>query len=120
MRLSDAERKVMEVVWNEEGSPAKIIAQKLGESVGWKKTTTYTMISVCINKGYLRREDPHFQCYSIASRNQVAEWETDTLIANNYAGQPDLLVAALVNNKKLSADQLARIYESLKELEENQ
>lgn len=119
MRLSDAERKVMEVVWAEEGSSAKVIAQKLGEQVGWKKTTTYTMISVCIDKGYLRREDPHFHCFPLVSREQVAEMETDTLLTNNYHDRPDLLVAALVNSKKLTVDQLAGIYDAMRKLEES-
>lgn len=118
MRLSDAERKVMEVVWDSEGITAKELAQILDAQVSWKKTTTYTMISVCIKKGYLCREDPRFHCYSVMSREQVAQMETDTLLSNNYYDRADLLVAALVSSKRLSMEQLEELSRSLRELEQ--
>lgn len=118
MRLSDAERKVMELVWDSEGITAKELAQILDAQVGWKKTTTYTMISVCIKKGYLRREEPRFQCFGAVTREQVAEMETDTLLANNYYDRPDLLIAALVSSKRLSMEQLEELSKSLRELEQ--
>ncbi len=117
MRLSDAERKLMEAVWSADGSYAKDIAQKLTEQVGWKKTTTYTMITICIEKGYLRREDPHFRCYAIVPREQVVQWETDALISNDYNNRPDLLVASLVRAKKVSMEQLAQIYDTMQKSE---
>ncbi len=117
MRMSDAERKVMEVVWSAEGIIAKDIALHLGQDIGWSKTTTYTMISICIDKGYLRREAPKFHCYSIVSKQEVSMQEAQTLIDNSFDGSADLLVAALVRSKKLSIGQLARVYDAMRELE---
>ena len=55
-KLFDSERKVMEVLWEADAPlTAKEVAQKLGETVGWNKNTTYTVIKKCIDKGAIQR-----------------------------------------------------------------
>ncbi len=117
MRMSDAERKVMEVVWASEGCTAKDISLRLGEEIGWSKTTTYTMISVCVNKGYIRREDPKFHCFSKIARNDVSVQEATTLVNVAYRGAADELVADLVRNDMLTVKQLGKVYHALRKQE---
>ena len=119
MRLAETEHRVMNLIWEKEGITARELAEALGDIIGWSKTTTYTVISRCIEKGYIRREDPKFHCYSTISRQQVGEWETDELVYRNYNNRPDLLVASLLGRKKLSAEQIAGLYELLNQMDEN-
>ena len=51
IKLFDSELKVMDILWKEGDTSAKEIAEKLNEQVGWSKTTTYTVIKKCIDKG---------------------------------------------------------------------
>lgn len=118
MRLAETEHRIMNLIWDKEGITAKELAEALRISIGWSKTTTYTVISRCIEKNYIRREDPKFHCYSRVSRQQVAEWETDELISNNYNNRPDLLVASLLGRRKLSPEQMAGLYELLGQMDE--
>lgn len=118
MRLAETERRIMTLVWAQDGITAKQLVLKLQESIGWNKATTYTVISRCIEKGYLRRDDPGFHCYALVSREQVAEWETDALISDNYDDRPDLLVASLVDKKRLTRQQIDDLYAMLRELTE--
>ena len=119
MRLAETEHRVMNLIWDKEGITAKELAEALNARIGWSKTTTYTVISRCIEKNYIRREDPKFHCYSRVSRQQVAEWETDELISSNYNNRPDLLVASLLGRKKLSAEQMSELYKLLNQMEAN-
>ena len=119
MRLAETERRVMNLIWEKEGITAKELAEALHISIGWSKTTTYTVISRCVEKNYIRREDPKFHCYSQMSRQQVAEWETDELIRGNFNNRADLLVASLLGRKKLSAEQMGKLYELLNQMEAN-
>ena len=107
MRLAETEYRVMNLVWAEEGITAKNLAEVLRNSVGWSKTTTYTIISRCIQKGYIRREEPRFHCHSLVSRTQIGELETDTLIGRYYADCPEQLVKSMLDRGKLTAKQLA-------------
>ena len=106
MRLAETEYRVMNLIWAEEGITAKHLSEALRQSIGWSKTTTYTVISRCIQKGYIRREEPKFQCHALISRAQVGEQETDTLIEHYYSGCPETLVASLLACGKLSCAQL--------------
>lgn len=117
MHLTEAERKVMEVLWDHGDMTAKDVAQELKTRVGWSKTTSYTMLSRCEGKQLLSREEPGYRCIAAVSREQAAEWETEELLQNNYNGSADVLVAALVGQKKLSLKQLEKLYRQLSELE---
>ena len=106
MRLAETEYRILNLVWAEEGITAKNLAEALRHSVGWSKTTTYTIISRCIQKGYIRREEPRFHCHSLISREQVGEQETDALLGRYYADRPERLVASLLARGKITAGQL--------------
>ena len=80
MHLTIAERKVMETVWNGGDMTAKEIAASLKETAQWSKTTSYTMITRCVDKGYLLRQDPHYVCTAKVSREEVSRWETEELL----------------------------------------
>ena len=51
MKLFDSELKIMDVLWRKGKTPAKEIADELGQSIGWNKNTTYTVIKKCVDKG---------------------------------------------------------------------
>ncbi|MBP3412534.1 MAG: BlaI/MecI/CopY family transcriptional regulator [Oscillospiraceae bacterium] len=120
MHLTEAERKVMETVWSGGDQTAKEIAASLRETAQWSKTTSYTMITRCVEKGYLRRQDPHFVCSPKVSREDVSHWETDELLNNNFHGSADLLVASLVGQKKLSKKEVEKLYLLLQEIEDEE
>ncbi len=118
MHLTIAERKVMETVWNGGDMTAKDIAASLRETAQWSKTTSYTMITRCVNKGYLVRKDPHFLCSAKVSREEVSHWETEELLENNFSGSADLLIAALVDRKKLSKKDIDKLCKLVEDIEE--
>ncbi|WP_430126870.1 BlaI/MecI/CopY family transcriptional regulator, partial [Paenibacillus macerans] len=55
IKLFDSELKIMDVLWKNGDTTAKQIAETLKEQVGWNKTTTYTLIKRCIDKGAIER-----------------------------------------------------------------
>lgn len=118
MHLTEAERKVMEVVWENGTMTAKAIAAELSDRVKWSKTTSYTMVSRCVEKGYLIREEPNYACTAAYTREEVSHWETDELLQNNFYGSADLLAASLVGRKKLGLKEVEKLYNLLKEVED--
>ncbi len=106
MFLTDAERKVMVLVWKNGPQTAKALAAELDVSANWRKTTSYTMITRCVEKGFLRREAPNFTCSAVVSQEEVAHRETEELLENHFNGSASQLVASLVEQNKLSLDEL--------------
>ena len=109
MKLFESELKVMEVLWDEGEASAKRIAEVLKEQVGWSKTTTYTVIKKCVDKGAVERMDPGFVCRAKITREQAQRHETDELIDRMYGGRADRLVAALLDGGRLGTEEIERL-----------
>jgi len=117
IKLFDAELKLMEVLWKEGDTTAKRLAEILGEQVGWSKTTTYTNIKRCIDKGAIIRCEPNFICRALVSKEQAQEYETTELINKMYNGAADQLVASILGRQKLSGEEIKRLKQIVNNLE---
>ncbi len=116
MKLYDSELKVMEVLWDRGEASAKTIAQILAEQVGWSKTTTYTVIKKCLDKGAAARTDPGFVCRALISRQQAQAYATDELVDKLYGGAADKLVASLLGRKRLTEEELDGLKKLVEEM----
>ena len=109
IKLFDSELKIMEILWKGGETTARSIAETLKEQIGWSKTTTYTVIKKCIDKGVVNRKEPGFVCRPLITKEQVQEFETRELIYKMYDGDADRLVASLLNSQKLSMDEIQHL-----------
>ena len=114
-----SELKVMNVLWNNGDTPAKTVAKLLGESVGWKANTTYTVIKKCIDKGGIERIEPGFVCHPLIEKEEVQKAETGELLENIFDGSADRLFAALLGAKKLSDEEISKLKALVNELKED-
>jgi len=109
IKLFDSELKVMDVIWKNGNTTAKIISDILKEKVGWNMNTTYTLIKRCIAKGAIERIEPNFMCHALINKEQVQEQETAELINKVFDGSADLLFASLLSQRNLSHDEIERL-----------
>lgn len=52
-RIFDSELKILELLWDGGELTAKEIAALCAAQVGWSKTTTYTVLKKCVEKGLI-------------------------------------------------------------------
>lgn len=116
MKLFDSELKVMEILWRSGDTAARDIAEELGHTADWSKTTTYTVIKKCVDKGAVSRSEPNFICRAEISRREVQEYETSELIDKMYGGEADRLVASLLGSKRLSAEEIQNLKKLVEDL----
>ncbi len=105
-RLFDSEAKVMEIIWAKAPISAKEISLIAGDTIGWNKNTTYTVIKKHEAKGYIKRDDPGFICTPLVSRSEVQISEAETLVNKVFGGSRRALFSALLENEPLSEDEL--------------
>ena len=117
IKLFDSELKVMEILWKEGDTTAKRIAEILGKEIGWSKTTTYTIIKRCQEKGALKRRDPNWVCQPLITIEEAREYETSELINKMYDGAADQLVASILGSKILSKDEIKRLKQAISSME---
>jgi len=116
IKLYDSELKVMEILWRQGEATAKQIAQILAKEIEWSKTTAYTVIKKCIDKGAIERIEPGFICRALVTREQAREYETTELINKMYGGAADSLVASVIGNKNLSPEEIKRLKQIVNDL----
>ena len=109
MKLYDSELKVFDILWANGDTTAKKLSEILSEQVDWRKTTTYTVIKKCVDKGVVERQEPNFVCRARISREQAQEMQTTELINKMYGGMSDQLVASILWRKDLSAEEIQRL-----------
>ncbi len=117
IKLFDSELKIMDVLWKNGDTTAKRIAEILKDQVGWNKTTTYTLIKRCIDKGAIKRIAPNFVCHPLVTIEQARELETTELINKMYDGAADQLVASIIGRKNLSTEEIERLQRLVNNLE---
>lgn len=119
-KLFPSEIKVMEIIWDNGEITAKEIAAEMAKTAGWSKTTTYTVIKKCLEKGAVVRKDPGFLCVAAISREEIQAFETQELIDRLFGGAPDMLVSALINSGKISGEQLNALRNAIEKAAEKE
>jgi len=117
MKLFDSELKVMEILWKDGDTQAKRIAELLSKDIGWSKTTTYTIIKRCLEKGAIERREPGWVCHPLVSIEEAREYETTELINKMYDGAADQLVASILGRNVLSKEELERLKQAVRDME---
>ena len=116
IKLFDSEVKVMEILWQKGDTTAKEIARILGEEVQWSKTTTYTVIKKCIDKGAIQKQEPHYLCHALITKEETQAMETAQLVEKFFDGSTDRLIAALLGNRNLREDEIDRLKKMVEEM----
>lgn len=116
-KLQASELKVMNVLWREGDATAKHISDVMTAEYGWNINTTYTLIKRCIKKGAVERREPNFLCHALIPRETVQKAETEELIDRVYDGSAGSLCAALLGKERLSAQQIERLKQIVRDWE---
>ena len=117
MKLFDSELHIMNILWTDGDTTAKRIAEISKNEVGWSKTTTYTVVKRCIEKGAIERIEPNFICHALVSRAEAQAHETEELIDKMYDGSAEWLIASLLERKRISNEELEKLKRYIERIE---
>lgn len=115
-KLFNSELKILNILWKYGDTPAKEIVKILSKEIGWNKSTTYTMIKRCIDKGLIE-DKGKFLCHALINREEVQKYETAELINNMYDGSADRLVASLLDNGTLKKEEIEKLKDLINSVE---
>lgn len=106
-RLCTSDLRFMDLVWDNEPIPSGELVKKSQEKLGWKKSTTYTMLKKLSEKGMLKNDNSIVS--SLVSRETVQVYESEYVIDNAFSGSLPAFIAAFVSNKRLSDNDIKEI-----------
>ena len=111
VKIFDAERKLMELIWERGTVRAAELVPLAREKMGWNKNTTYTVLRRLTERGVLRRSDPGFEVTALVSREEAAESETKNLLSRLYSGSLKLFFSSFLEKEHLSREELDQLRE---------
>ena len=88
---------------------SKICFQKLG----WKKSTTYTMIRKLSQRGILKNEKTIVT--SLVKREEIQKYESEELIEKSFDNSLPAFLATFLEGKKLSKKEAEEIKKMIEE-----
>ena len=118
-RISEAEWVVMEVVWKQNPITALEVVQHLADRKEWQDQTIRTMLRRLIRKKALtyRAEGKVFFYAPAVSREQCVREESQSFLERVFGGAAQPLLVQLVQESRLSADDIAELKRILRDKE---
>ena len=95
------------IMWEHEPSTAVELARLCQDKLGWKRTTTYTVIKRLGERGVLKNENGTVT--SLVSREEAQATEIDQLVENKFGGSLPAFVAAFTKRQTLSDSELDQV-----------
>lgn len=115
MQITDAEWKLMDIIWERETLSAKEIVEIMMNNHDWNKNTTYTVIKRLISKNVIIRKEPNFICIPNVKREEAQHINTKSFINKVYNGSLKMLFNNFLDNEEISEDDLNEIMKIIKE-----
>lgn len=116
-KLSDAEWKVMEVLWDDAPRTMMEITNTLKAETGWSKHTVMSFLKRMEEKGALHYEEGVRAklYYPDLKKEDAVMQETEEFLDRVFHGKMGLMLNAMVQQKALSKEDLSELYEILEE-----
>lgn len=112
-KLFDSELKLMQILWEHGTISAKQVSLIAGETVGWNKNTTYTVLKKLEAKGFICREEPGFLCTALYTKEEIQQSEARSLLDKLFNGSKKALFSALLQDETLSDQEIRELREMI-------
>ncbi|MCP4709571.1 MAG: BlaI/MecI/CopY family transcriptional regulator [Planctomycetes bacterium] len=110
-KISEAEWQVMEVLWSRSPRTAHDIVKILSENTLWKPKTIKTLISRLLQKEAIgfNKEGRQYHYFPLLSQKKCIQAETKSFVARVYGGGLKPMLAAFLEDEKLTQQEILEL-----------
>ena len=106
-KIHESEYRFCLILWENEPVTAAMLVKLCQEQLGWKRTTTYTVIKRLGERGVLKNEEGLIR--SLVSKDQAQAGEIDELVEKKFEGSLPAFIAAFTKRQDMSAKELDEV-----------
>jgi len=119
VNLTEAEWNVMECLWEKSPRIGREIVSWLEDRMGWKRSTTLTLLRRMEEKGAVGSETIGVlkTFYPLITREQAAHQETEDFLERVYKGSIGMMLSAFTKKQNLSKSEIEELRAILNEAE---
>ena len=105
--LGEVEMRFAELIWENEPLGSGELVKLCAEALGWKKSTTYTVLKKLCEKGFFKNEGGTVS--SLISEKEMRSRDSREFVENSFGGSLPAFLAAFASGRKLSEEEVADI-----------
>ena len=113
VKLFEAEWNLMEILWETGPINSTKLVKVAGEALGWKKSTTYTVVRKLGEKGALKNEGAVVM--ALLSKEDVLYQESSDFVSRYFENSLPSFVAAFTKKKKLTREEAEELKKMIEE-----
>lgn len=106
-KIFESEYRFCLILWENEPVKSSELVRLCKEQLGWKPTTTYTVIKRLSERGVLKNENTIVS--SIVSKDEAQASEINEMLEKTFEGSLPAFIAAFTKHRKLSPDEIDEV-----------
>jgi len=106
-KVYESEYRFCLILWEHEPVKSKELVKLCEKQLGWKSTTTYTVIKRLSERGVVKNENTVVT--SLVSKEEVQAAELNELVDKTFEGSLPAFIAAFTKHQKLSEKDLDEV-----------
>ncbi len=114
--LGVIEAKFADIIWGNAPLPSSALVVKAQEVLGWKKSTTYTVLKRLCEKGIFENNGGTVTVK--LSREEFYALQSQRFVEEAFQGSLPAFLAAFTSGKRLSAQEVAQLRQLVQNFEE--
>ena len=107
LKMGPVETRFAEIIWEKEPVGSTELVKLAEEALGWKKSTTYTVLKRLCDRGIFQNEGG-----TVTSRLSRADYDTaqsQQFVEESFSGSLPAFITAFTRRKKLTEDEIAEL-----------
>lgn len=106
-KVFESEYRFCLILWEHEPIKSSELVNLCKEQLGWKPTTTYTVIKRLSERGVLKNENTIVS--SLVSKDEVQASEINEMVAKTFEGSLPAFIAAFTKHQKISEKEIDEV-----------
>lgn len=115
-KLADGEYRFAELVWESEPVNSTELARLAAEKLGWKKSTSYTVLRKLCQRGILQNDNATVT--ALVKQEEIRRQESEELLKKSFRNSLPVFLNSFLQGKTLTrqeVDELQRLIDEARE-----
>ena len=110
-KVFESEYRFCLILWEHEPIKSSELVNLCREQLGWKPTTTYTVIKRLSERGVLKNENTIVS--SLVSKDEVQAAEINEMVEKTFEGSLPAFIAAFTKHQKISEKEIDEVQQMI-------
>lgn len=116
-QMTETEMRFAELVWEEAPIASGELVKRCAEEFEWKKSTTYTFIKKLCEQGIFKNENAVVE--AVLTKDEYLQQQGEVFVDKAFGGSLPKMIAAFVERKRLSHEQIMEIEKIIEDYKKN-